>query len=299
MRLVFSSTDMMMKCIHPACGYQYPIHQSIPILINDASSAFCINDFLQNSLTYFSQGHHRQKTNCRIPMNQNALHNFAHVRDLLLHDIPTPLILILGGSIRGIGSEVLLDHPKVRCVETDISFGPHTQIICDAHDIPFANETFDAVVAQAVLEHVADPYRCADEIHRVLKPSGLVYSEIPFMQQVHGGAYDFTRFTLQGHRRLFQKFEPIEYGPLGGPGTALAWAYLHFFDAWTQQPTWRKIVRGFARFTSFWLKYTDAILLNRPGASDAASATFFMGRKSEQTLSDRELVRSYHSASNR
>jgi len=57
---------------------------------------------------------------------------------------------------------------------------------------------FDAVWIQAVLEHVLDPVRVVAEIHRVLRPGGLVYSEIPFMQEVHEGAYDFTRFRLSG-----------------------------------------------------------------------------------------------------
>ena len=37
--------------------------------------------------------------------------------------------------------------------------------------------------------------------------SGIVYAETPFMQQVHEGAYDFTRYTVLGHRYLFKKFK--------------------------------------------------------------------------------------------
>ncbi len=43
-------------------------------------------------------------------------------------------------------------------------------LICDAHDIPFADRSFDGVIVQAVLEHVVDPFRCCEEIHRVLIP---------------------------------------------------------------------------------------------------------------------------------
>ena len=50
------------------------------------------------------------------------------------------------------------------------------------------------------------------EIYRVLKSDGIVYIETPFMQQVHGGKYDFTRFTYLGHRRLFARFQEIESG---------------------------------------------------------------------------------------
>jgi hypothetical protein len=43
----------------------------------------------------------------------------------------------------------------------------------------------------------------------------------------------------------------------------------------------------------FWLKYLDPILSKKPGALDAASGFYFMGRKTESVYSDRELIGSY------
>jgi len=63
------------------------------------------------------------------------------------------------------------------------------------HDLPFENNSFDGVIAQAVLQYVVEPSGCLHEIERVLKPRGLVYAESAFMQQVVHGRYDFTRFT--------------------------------------------------------------------------------------------------------
>jgi ubiquinone/menaquinone biosynthesis C-methylase UbiE len=56
-------------------------------------------------------------------------------------------------------------------VETDVAFGPRTGIICDAHDLPFADETFDGVIARAVLEHVANPFQCVQEMHPPMVPA--------------------------------------------------------------------------------------------------------------------------------
>ena len=140
-------------------------------------------------------------------------------------------VLVVGRATAGIGFQALLEDPDVECVETDVTFSDRTQIICDAHDLPFADSTFDAVVCQAVLEHVLDPIRVVSEIHRVLVDGGLVYSEIPFMQQVHGGKYDFTRFTLLGHRRLYRCFDEVRSGAQGGPGMALAWSLWYFMRA--------------------------------------------------------------------
>jgi len=47
---------------------------------------------------------------------------------------------------------------------------------------------FDGAIAQAVLEHVADPYRCVAELHRVLKPDALVYAEIPLCNRFTAAA---------------------------------------------------------------------------------------------------------------
>ena len=66
-------------------------------------------------------------------------------------------------------------------------------------------------------------------IFRVLKRDGVVYAETPFMQQVHEGAHDFTRFTVTGHRYLFKKFSQITIGGLGGTEIVLAWSIKYFF----------------------------------------------------------------------
>jgi ubiquinone/menaquinone biosynthesis C-methylase UbiE len=68
--------------------------------------------------------------------------------------------------------------------------------VADGHQLPIADGSVDGVWIQAVLEHVLDPSIVVQEIHRVLTPGGVVYAETPFMQPVHEGAYDFTRFSL-------------------------------------------------------------------------------------------------------
>jgi len=171
--------------------------------------------------------------------------------------------------------------------------GTPTGTTLHAHDLPFADHSLDAVIAQAVLEHVADPWRCANEIHRVLKPGGLVYAETPFMQQVHGGRYDFTRFTALGHRRLFRQFDQIDAGSGGGPGTVLAWSYFYFLRSFARSKRGVDIAAAVARLTGFWLRYVDFFLVDRPAAQDGAWGYFFLGRRSDNVLSDRDLIAIY------
>jgi SAM-dependent methyltransferase len=279
----------------------------VPVLVNEARSVFSLEDFARRRNTTFELQRSRLDALLhgilgRLPDISETIgseQNYARFRDLLPSAAPRPRVLVVGGSIEGKGMAALTSGRPLDVVATDVSFGPLTLLICDAHDIPFEDGTFDGVIAQAVLEHVVDPYRCVEEIHRVLKDGGLVYAETPFMQQVHMGRYDFTRFTHSGHRRLFRRFEEIAAGPICGPGMALAWAFQYFLLSFVRSRPARGIMRGIARITTFPLKYLDRYLIRNPAAIDAASGFFFMGRKAGVPLSDRDLLAYYKGANSR
>lgn len=289
--------DDAMHCINLACETRYPILNGIPILINEANSVFTIAEFQHEQATFFTpRGRVEQLLERRLPrVSRNIVgrSNYRQFAEQLLAKTSTPTVLVLGGGIMGVGMEVLLSYPALRLVESDVALEARTALLCDAHDIPFQDGVFDGVIAQAVLEHVVDPYRCVEEIHRVLNEDGLVYAETPFMQQVHGGRYDFTRFTLLGHRRLFRRFSEISSGAVCGPGMALAWSLMYFLLSFTTTKLARKIVRLIARLFFSPLTYFDFLVIRKPAALDAASGFFFLGRKSGTVLSDRDLLQHY------
>jgi SAM-dependent methyltransferase len=49
----------------------------------------------------------------------------------------------------------------------------------DLLDHPFGAETFDAAIAEQVFEHLYSPVDYMKELHRVLKPSGVLYVAVP------------------------------------------------------------------------------------------------------------------------
>ena len=295
--LVFA--DERMTCASAGCGACYPVVDGIPILIDEASSVFSFDQFTSGESTFFKdRGRLTRLLDRLLPTiggaNILGKRNYARFADLLLEASDLPRVLVIGGSILGSGMSALLAHPEIELVETDVSFGPRTRLICDAHSLPFADGSFDGVVAQAVLEHVADPYRCVDEMHRALKTNGVVYAETPFMQPVHGGRYDFTRFTALGHRRLFRRFAEIDSGAVCGPGMALAYAYQYFLLSFAAAKAARKLIYAFARLTGWFWKYFDYCLVSRPQALDAASGLYFLGRKEDgPPITDREIAASY------
>jgi SAM-dependent methyltransferase len=287
------------QCTNHDCQAVYPIKDGIPILIDTNKSIFSIEDFLSYRSIFFDLSPTNKvletvhKLLPKISANIKGKQNYENLGKLLLQKFTNPKVLVVGGSILGEGTEGILSNPNIELVETDVSFGPRTDLICDAHSIPFADNSFDAVIVQAVLEHVVDPYLCVKEIHRVLKKDGIVYSETPFMQQVHGGCYDFTRFTYLGHRRLFRNFEEIESGSVCGTGMALAWSFQYFLWSFSSSKIWRKLSGLFVRFVAFPFKYFDYLLINKTGTFDAASGFYFIGKKSDRTLCDKELIKLY------
>lgn len=291
-----------LHCTNNDCAAVFPIVEGVPVLINDESSVFTVGDFTEKRDTFFylvkksKLGGFIKQLLPSIGMNVRSRENYRLMAKLLLERSKHPRVLVIGGSIVGEGLDELLIHPNIELVETDVAYGPRTMMICDAHDIPFADESFDAVIAQAVLEHVTDPYRCVDEMFRVMKEDGIIYSETPFMQQVHAGRYDFTRFTHLGHRRLFRRFDEVDSGTVVGPGSALAWSYQYFLYSFATSKRSRRILEAYARLTSFWWKYFDPYLAKKPGAADASAGYFFIGRKSKNILSDKDLIKLYKGA---
>jgi len=277
------------------CQAHFPTVGGVPVLINDNSSLFSINDFISQRQTTLNLTSNSVKTLIKrllpgLGRNINGKRNYQKLAALLLTESAEPRILIIGGSILGDGMEVLVGESRIELIETDVSFGPRTQVICDGHDLPFANGAFDAVVVQATLQYLLEPAKCVDEIHRVLKSTGLVYAESAFMQQVVLGRYDFSRFTHLGHRHLFRRFEEVSSGVICGPGMALAWSVQFFFLSFARSKMVRGLIRAFCQLGLFWIKYFDYYLAEKPGAYDAASGFYFMGKKSERVLNGRDLI---------
>ncbi len=47
------------------------------------------------------------------------------------------------------------------------------------------SDTYDLIVCTEVLEHTLQPFHAADEMHRMLKPGGVVYGSTPFDLYIH------------------------------------------------------------------------------------------------------------------
>jgi len=207
-------------------------------------------------------------------------------------------ILVVGGGRQREWLDPILNIGNHHVLYSDIDVRAAVDLFADGHDLPFNDGSFDAVITTAVLEHVIYPERVAAEITRVVRCGGLLYSELPFMQQVHEGAYDFTRYTMSGHRRLFANFMALDIGLVAGPGTVVAWSLENLILAFCRGERARAIGKALARLCFAWLKYLDYWLIHNPAALDGASCTYLYGERVLATLSDAAVIDQYVGAQN-
>ncbi len=95
----------------------------------------------------------------------------------------------------------------------------HPDIVGDIHALPFAEDTQEALICIAVLEHVENPIVACREMHRVLKSGGFCFIYVPFLYYYHAevGYYkDYWRFTKDTLEMLFSDFSTVEMVPVRG-----------------------------------------------------------------------------------
>ncbi|MDP3956698.1 MAG: methyltransferase domain-containing protein [bacterium] len=79
----------------------------------------------------------------------------------------------------------------------------------DMQNLPYPDETFDAIISDQVLEHVENPIKAADESYRVIKGGGIVIHTTCFINQFHPSPGDFWRFSPDALRFLCKSFSEI------------------------------------------------------------------------------------------
>lgn len=129
-------------------------------------------------------------------------------------------------TILNIGSGVKRAREDVINVDYYPFFG--VDVVADVHNLPWKDNTVDAIVAESLFEHLPDPAHALEEIHRVLRPGGILYVVTPFMLGYHSSPHDYYRWTIPGLRILLAQFIETESGVAWGPTVAMS----SIFGSW-------------------------------------------------------------------
>ena len=174
-----------------------------------------------------------------------------------------------------------MDRRAPNVINLEIEATPHVDLLADGHFLPFKNQVFDAVITEAVLEHVREPIQVAAEIHRTLKDGGYVCAGVPFLQAFHASPHDYQRFTVPGFDYLFRAFTKIEGGDCAGPTASLHWIFREYVGLALSfgNLLLAKLISLIVGWLTFPLVWLDYLLMHNKHSHILASAVYFVGQK--------------------
>lgn len=153
-------------------------------------------------------------------------HGYDNIAEQMIIDYADGMILDCGAGLRPVY------HDNV--VNFEIVPYPTTDVRGVGEQLPFNDGVFDAAFSFAVLEHVRDPFACARELIRVLKPGGVLYAVVPFLQPYHGYPHHYYNMTQQGLTNLFAdqlEVEMQEVNTGGKPIFSLTWVLQRWVES--------------------------------------------------------------------
>ena len=166
-----TSIDRSLKC--EQCEAIYPVINHVPVFISDPEHVTIISN--------------------------------THVSNAIPDEILDWLGKINGHSLNIGAGATQRKIPK--CIELEYAIFETTDIVADSHHLPFKDNSFEAVIALNVFEHLNNPIQASNEIFRVLKPGGRLIIRTAFLQPLHEEPYHYYNATKYGVIQWFSNFQ--------------------------------------------------------------------------------------------
>ena len=166
-----TSIDRTLNC--ERCGAIYPIINHVPVFIADPENVTIISD--------------------------------THISNPVPDEMMDWLSKIDGHSLNIGAGATQFKIPT--CIELEYAIFKTTDVVADSHHLPFKDNSFEAVIALNVFEHLSDPVQASKEIFRVLKPGGRLVIRTAFMQPLHEEPYHYYNATKYGVIQWFSNFQ--------------------------------------------------------------------------------------------
>jgi SAM-dependent methyltransferase len=202
------------------------------------------------------------------------------------HIIDRTYIELLDSVPKGSRGLDLGSRSRVRpdAVTLDVIEANGVDVVGDGHDLPWFDNSLDYVWCSAVLEHVKNPFVVAAEITRVLRPGGLAFIQVPFLENVHSWPDDYFRYTPNGIRQLFPDLEEIACGVSAGPSQVLPDVLQYYATGFADIPERGLLLNLYVVAVGAFLlplRYLDRRLKHRSAYWRWARAYYYVGRKPE------------------
>lgn len=135
------------------------------------------------------------------------IHDFAGIVSTTL---PVPGPIYEFGAFQVPGQAGMSDlrplFPGKEYVGCDMREGPGVDRILNLHSIDLPPGSAGAVLCFDTLEHVEYPHKALEEIHRILKPDGMVVISSVMNFPIHDYPYDYWRFTPEAFKSILKPF---------------------------------------------------------------------------------------------
>jgi SAM-dependent methyltransferase len=90
-------------------------------------------------------------------------------------------------------------------------FSPIVDVKADILDLPFADESFDVVICNHVLEHIEDDRKAMSELYRVMKKGGWGILQVPMKNSLEKTYEDFTITDPKERQKNFGQYDHVRW----------------------------------------------------------------------------------------
>lgn len=100
--------------------------------------------------------------------------------------------------------------PNLDYTSADL-FSPIVDIKADVTALPFADETYDVVICNHVLEHIIDDNKAMQELYRVMKKGGWGIFQVPMKNSLLKTYEDFSITDPQERQKEFGQYDHVRW----------------------------------------------------------------------------------------
>ncbi len=165
--------------------------------------------------------HHGRVVVAKSLLESKGLKNLAFIGKKYLDElnIKTGKMVQIGGTSKSPNTGGYRTQPLQHSYYNNLEFynldliddGSPNTIVGDITNCPQVKDnTFDFVYSQDTFEHIAEPWKAAAEMVRILKPGGMCFVYTIFSWRYHQVPIDYWRFTPTCLAFLFKDLEPVE-----------------------------------------------------------------------------------------